>query len=354
MTGAHAAGVAAREADSASASAVKAMQAEGRHAGSTRAVRGPRRPAPAAGLADRVPLPAGRRGSGRSGAGRVRQGVLAPGVVPRGAAVRGLVHPDPDQRVPGPDQGANAPRALAGVGARAGARASRISRIASPAAARRPRIRSSRRERRQKLADALARLPERQRSVFMLSHYEGCTSREVSALTGLNESTVRVHLFRAIRRLRTLLADDGQSAARSGRDHRRQTSCPSLVALGRRRHHLDDDAIAALWSPASPRRATSGRRSAPCRASRRACADCRARLRRVRRLARRTRAPTRSTKPTRSSRPSAWPRSRRRSSAASKRSNARRGSSPSRDSAAPAPSVRRGRSAGSPRPPRPA
>ena len=41
----------------------------------------------------------------------------------------------------------------------------------------------------------------------MLSHYEGCTSREVSAMTGLNESTVRVHLFRAIRKLRVLLAD---------------------------------------------------------------------------------------------------------------------------------------------------
>jgi RNA polymerase sigma-70 factor (ECF subfamily) len=63
------------------------------------------------------------------------------------------------------------------------------------------------RERRERLAHALAKLPERQRSVFMLSHYEGCTSREVSALTGLNESTVRVHLFRAIRKLRTLLAD---------------------------------------------------------------------------------------------------------------------------------------------------
>lgn len=63
------------------------------------------------------------------------------------------------------------------------------------------------RERRKELAEALAKLPERQRSVFMLSHYEGCTSREVSALTGLNESTVRVHLFRAIRKLRTLLGD---------------------------------------------------------------------------------------------------------------------------------------------------
>jgi len=63
------------------------------------------------------------------------------------------------------------------------------------------------RERRQKLAAALAKLPERQRSVFMLSHYEGCTSREVSAVTGLNESTVRVHLFRAIRKLRGLLTE---------------------------------------------------------------------------------------------------------------------------------------------------
>jgi RNA polymerase sigma-70 factor (ECF subfamily) len=67
------------------------------------------------------------------------------------------------------------------------------------------------RERREALTRALAKLPERQRSVFMLSHYEGCTSREVSALTGLNESTVRVHLFRAIRKLRTLLAKGGDA-----------------------------------------------------------------------------------------------------------------------------------------------
>jgi RNA polymerase sigma-70 factor (ECF subfamily) len=62
-------------------------------------------------------------------------------------------------------------------------------------------------ERRERLAAALGKLPERQRSVFMLSHYEGCTSREVSGITGLNESTVRVHLFRAIRKLRALLAE---------------------------------------------------------------------------------------------------------------------------------------------------
>jgi len=63
------------------------------------------------------------------------------------------------------------------------------------------------RERRRQVAEAIAKLPDRQRSVFMLSHYEGCTSREVSAMTGLNESTVRVHLFRAIRKLRVLLSE---------------------------------------------------------------------------------------------------------------------------------------------------
>ena len=68
------------------------------------------------------------------------------------------------------------------------------------------------RERRRRLAEAIARLPDRQRSVFMLSHYEGCTSREVSALTGLNESTVRVHLFRAIRKLRVLLGEGAAQA----------------------------------------------------------------------------------------------------------------------------------------------
>lgn len=61
-------------------------------------------------------------------------------------------------------------------------------------------------ERRRRLWSALTRLPERQRTIFMLSHYDGYSSKEVSGMTGLNESTVRVHLFRAIRKLRGLLA----------------------------------------------------------------------------------------------------------------------------------------------------
>ena len=74
-------------------------------------------------------------------------------------------------------------------------------------------------ERRRQLMDAVAELPERQRMVFMLSHFDGRSSREVSAMTGLNESTVRVHLFRAIRRLRGLLVTT-RSSGTAGRNSR--------------------------------------------------------------------------------------------------------------------------------------
>jgi RNA polymerase sigma-70 factor (ECF subfamily) len=68
-----------------------------------------------------------------------------------------------------------------------------------------PEARLLARERRARLAAAIDRLDGRQRDVFMLCHYGDCTPREVSAMIGLNESTVRVHLFRAARKLRGLL-----------------------------------------------------------------------------------------------------------------------------------------------------
>src|SRR5262245_2850180 len=61
------------------------------------------------------------------------------------------------------------------------------------------------RERRARVAEAIDRLDGRQRMVFLLCHFGDCTLREISAMTGLNESTVRVHLFRAARKLRGLL-----------------------------------------------------------------------------------------------------------------------------------------------------
>jgi RNA polymerase sigma-70 factor (ECF subfamily) len=77
------------------------------------------------------------------------------------------------------------------------------------------------RERRRQLLAALSQLPERQRMVFVLSHFEGRSSREVSDMTGLNESTVRVHLFRAIRRLRAVLAPEASvTTPKRGRTRR--------------------------------------------------------------------------------------------------------------------------------------
>jgi RNA polymerase sigma-70 factor, ECF subfamily len=68
-----------------------------------------------------------------------------------------------------------------------------------------PEARLLARERRARMTAAIDRLEGRQRTVFMLCHYGDCTPREVSAMIGLNESTVRVHLFRAARKLRALL-----------------------------------------------------------------------------------------------------------------------------------------------------
>ena len=61
-------------------------------------------------------------------------------------------------------------------------------------------------ERAQLLRAAIRELPNRQRTVVVLSHLDGRTTREVSEATGLSESTVRVHLFRGLRRLRTLMS----------------------------------------------------------------------------------------------------------------------------------------------------
>ena len=61
------------------------------------------------------------------------------------------------------------------------------------------------RERRAELAAAVDRLEGRQRTVFTLCHYGDFTPRQVAAMTGLNESTVRVHLFRASHKLRRIL-----------------------------------------------------------------------------------------------------------------------------------------------------
>jgi RNA polymerase sigma-70 factor (ECF subfamily) len=54
---------------------------------------------------------------------------------------------------------------------------------------------------------AVAKLPDRQRLVFTLCHVDEQTPAEISAATGMSPATVRVHLFRALRKLRGVLKD---------------------------------------------------------------------------------------------------------------------------------------------------
>ena len=63
------------------------------------------------------------------------------------------------------------------------------------------------RERWSQVLDAVAKLPDRQRLVFTLTHLDERTAAEISDATGMSPATVRVHLFRAIRKLRAVLGE---------------------------------------------------------------------------------------------------------------------------------------------------
>jgi len=58
----------------------------------------------------------------------------------------------------------------------------------------------------QRILAAVDQLPERQRLVFTLCQISEQSTNEVSQTLGVSEATVRVHLFRAVRKLRGLLA----------------------------------------------------------------------------------------------------------------------------------------------------
>jgi RNA polymerase sigma-70 factor, ECF subfamily len=53
---------------------------------------------------------------------------------------------------------------------------------------------------------ALDRLSEKQRQVFVLKHYEEFTLSEIAVMLGISMGSVKVHLFRSLRRLRDELA----------------------------------------------------------------------------------------------------------------------------------------------------
>ncbi|MCX6620504.1 MAG: sigma-70 family RNA polymerase sigma factor, partial [Acidobacteria bacterium] len=53
--------------------------------------------------------------------------------------------------------------------------------------------------------DASEKLPERQRTVFLLRFVEDLDLLEIAAATGMKEGTVKTHLFRALRAVRERL-----------------------------------------------------------------------------------------------------------------------------------------------------
>jgi RNA polymerase sigma-70 factor, ECF subfamily len=60
---------------------------------------------------------------------------------------------------------------------------------------------------RRRIAEALVALSPRQRAVFVMKHYEEKSIAEISEATGLDEGTIKSHLFRAARKLRERLED---------------------------------------------------------------------------------------------------------------------------------------------------
>lgn len=55
------------------------------------------------------------------------------------------------------------------------------------------------------LDESLSRLPEIQRTVIMLRDYEGYPYDEIGTITGLNESQVKVYIFRARKTLKKFI-----------------------------------------------------------------------------------------------------------------------------------------------------
>ena len=60
-------------------------------------------------------------------------------------------------------------------------------------------------EERRRIWHAFRRLPVRQREVFALRHLEGHSLHEIATLLGISTGSVKRHLFRAVRSLRTAL-----------------------------------------------------------------------------------------------------------------------------------------------------
>jgi RNA polymerase sigma-70 factor, ECF subfamily len=60
---------------------------------------------------------------------------------------------------------------------------------------------------RRRLSEAIERLSPRQKTIFVMKHYEELSIPEIAELTGLDQGTVKSHLFRAAHKIRERLKD---------------------------------------------------------------------------------------------------------------------------------------------------
>ena len=70
-----------------------------------------------------------------------------------------------------------------------------------------PERRAAGREIRERLRHAMDVLSPRQRSIFVMKHFEGMSIPEIAEVTGLDAGTINSHLFRASQKMRERLAD---------------------------------------------------------------------------------------------------------------------------------------------------
>lgn len=78
---------------------------------------------------------------------------------------------------------------------------------AAPAADPSPERRATGREIRERLSAAIEMLSPRQRSIFVMKHFEEMSIPEIADVMGLDSGTIKSHLFRAAHKIRERLAD---------------------------------------------------------------------------------------------------------------------------------------------------
>jgi RNA polymerase sigma factor for flagellar operon FliA len=91
-------------------------------------------------------------------------------------------------------------------------------------------------ESKQALFDAVENMPERERTVLTMYYYDGMTLTEIGAVLGVTESRVCQIHTKALRQLRSRLAErpDGQESRRMSREPARPVSTVRTRAAGRR------------------------------------------------------------------------------------------------------------------------